>query len=322
MEHISYTIRRILQILIMSMGAIFLSLTPVFAEVGDGFKPSPTSAVFSDIKLGYPHYVAIKFLKERRVLAGYPDGSFKPKRFVSRAEALKILASTLDKAEIKAPEPTMSFPDLHKEDWFYEFAYKALQKGIIQGYPDGFFHPERPINRAESLKIILLEESVMIPEKVMVGPYSDVPVESWFAPYAKISRQRGLFVETRDNGGQLLPNEPVTRGEFAELLYHLLKSSNQSKFTRATYYSDFLAGRGTSSGDPYHPGVYTTAHRTLPFGTKILVTNLLNGESVEVKVNDRGPYATGIDLDLSKSAFASIAKPSSGIIPVEYKIIP
>ena len=129
-------------------------------------------------------------------------------------------------------------------------------------------------------------------------------------------------METRDNGGQLLPNQSVTRGEFAELIYHLLKSSNQSKFTRATFYSDFLAGRGTSSGEIYQHGVFTTAHRRLPFGTKILVTNLLNGENVEVKVNDRGPYATGIDLDLSKSAFAKIAKPSSGIIPVEYKIIP
>ena len=312
---IAYTISHILRILFMGMGVIFLSLTPAFAQ--------EQGTLFSDIKVGYPHYVAIKFLKERNVLSGYPDGSFRPKQFVSRAEALKILFTTLDKAEIKTSMPTISFPDLQKEDWYYEFAYKALQKEIIQGYPDGFFYPGRPINRAESLKIVLLEENDMIiPEKVMTAPYSDVSTESWFAPYAKISKQRGLFMETRDNGGQLLPNQSVTRGEFAELIYHLLKSSNQSKFTRATFYSDFLAGRGTSSGEIYQHGVFTTAHRRLPFGTKILVTNLLNGENVEVKVNDRGPYAIGIDLDLSKSAFAKIAKPSSGIIPVEYKIIP
>ncbi len=291
-----------------------MSLTPVFAE--------EQTDIFNDIKLGYPHYVAIKFLKERNIINGYPDGSFKQERLVSRAEALKILFSALNKAEIKVLEPTISFPDVHREDWFYEFVYKSLQKGIAQGYPDGSFYPARPINRAESLKIVLLEENGMIPEKVMAAPYSDVPIESWFAPYAKLSKQRGLFLETRNNGGELLPNEPVTRGEFAELIYHLLKSIDKSKFTRATFYSDFLAGRGTSSGETYQHGVFTTAHRTLPFGTKLLVTNLLNGENVEVKVNDRGPYATGIDLDLSKSAFAKIAKPSTGIIPVEYKIIP
>ena len=83
-----------------------------------------------------------------------------------------------------------------------------------------------------------------------------------------------------------------------------------------------MAGRSVSSGDTYQPQVFTTAHRSLPFGTKLLVKNLANGKEVEVTVNDRGPYATGVELDLSKSAFSAIASTGAGIITVEYKIIP
>lgn len=277
---------------------------------------------FNDVKVGQENYLAISFLKERGIISGYPDGSFRAKKHINRAEALKILFLTLNKAEIKFQEPFMYFPDVKKSDWFYDSIYRALQKNIVEGYSGGFFYPEKPISRAESLKLLLLEDGGPIPDEVFTMPYSDVPIDSWFAKYAKISKMRGLIIETRENGGQLLPDEFMTRGQFVELIYHFLKSSNKSKFGRATFYSDSLAGRGTSSGDKYHPGVFTTAHRTLPFGTKLLVTSLLNGQVVEVAVNDRGPYAPGIELDLSRSAFAAIANPSSGIIPVEYKIIP
>ena len=90
-----------------------------------------------------------------------------------------------------------------------------------------------------------------------------------------------------------------------------MESTNTYNFGRATYYADSLAARGTASGDPYDPRIFTVAHKTLPFGTMLRVTNLANGKTVDVKVNDRGPYATGVVLDLSKSAFAAIASTST-----------
>ncbi|MCX6735275.1 MAG: septal ring lytic transglycosylase RlpA family protein [Candidatus Peregrinibacteria bacterium] len=61
-----------------------------------------------------------------------------------------------------------------------------------------------------------------------------------------------------------------------------------------------------------------TAHKTLPFGTIVEVTNIANGKSVKVKVTDRGPFGAGRVLDLSKKAFAKIASPSEGVVNVEY----
>jgi rare lipoprotein A len=71
----------------------------------------------------------------------------------------------------------------------------------------------------------------------------------------------------------------------------------------ATYYA---SGRRTASGQAFDPGGYTAAHRTLPFGSSVAVTNLENGRSVTVVINDRGPFTRGVTLDLSRGAARAI----------------
>lgn len=70
----------------------------------------------------------------------------------------------------------------------------------------------------------------------------------------------------------------------------------------ASFYANSLAGRRTASGVRYNPGEMVAAHRTLPFGSLLRVTNEANGRSVEVRVVDRGPFARGRVLDLSRIA--------------------
>ena len=74
----------------------------------------------------------------------------------------------------------------------------------------------------------------------------------------------------------------------------------------ASWYADALAGRRTASGEPYDPSDLIAAHRALPFGTRLRVTNLANDRSVEVRVIDRGPFVAGRILDLSRSAAEEI----------------
>lgn len=81
-------------------------------------------------------------------------------------------------------------------------------------------------------------------------------------------------------------------------------------------HGDGYAWRRTASGEVFDPGQMTTAHPSLPFGTKLRVTNKRSGESVTVRVTDRGPYAGGRILDLSSGAFARIASHSSGVAQV------
>ncbi len=65
----------------------------------------------------------------------------------------------------------------------------------------------------------------------------------------------------------------------------------------------------------------TAAHRTLPFGTKVKVTNVNNGKSVIVTINDRGPFIKGRIIDMSKSSFAKIADLSEGVVDVEIEVV-
>lgn len=76
----------------------------------------------------------------------------------------------------------------------------------------------------------------------------------------------------------------------------------------ATYYADKFNGRKTASGEKFSNSKLTAAHKKLPFGTKLKVTNTANGKSVVVTVNDRGPFTRGYDIDLSKKAFMEISE--------------
>lgn len=72
----------------------------------------------------------------------------------------------------------------------------------------------------------------------------------------------------------------------------------------------------TASGERMNPAAMTAAHRTLPFGTKLTVTNQRNGKSVTVRINDRGPFIKGRVLDLSKAAAHQLGFVKSGHTPV------
>lgn len=94
------------------------------------------------------------------------------------------------------------------------------------------------------------------------------------------------------------------------------------KNVMATYYADKFNGRKTSSGDRFHNSKLTAAHMKLPFGTKVRVTNEANGKSIDVKVNDRGPYSRKMEIDLSKKAYMAIASnKGAGSFKVKIEII-
>ena len=85
---------------------------------------------------------------------------------------------------------------------------------------------------------------------------------------------------------------------------------------KASYYGSKHHGKRTASGERFDQNAMTAAHRSLPFDTRVRVTNTRNGKSVVVRINDRGPYVRNRIIDLSKAAFRSIANPLSGVIPV------
>jgi len=105
-------------------------------------------------------------------------------------------------------------------------------------------------------------------------------------------------------------------------------AANKDKFkpykktARASYYANKFHGRRTASGRIYNMNKLTAAHKTLPFGTIVKVTNISNGKMVVVEITDRGPFVRGREIDLSKKAFFTIASSSgAGYINVSLDIL-
>lgn len=90
---------------------------------------------------------------------------------------------------------------------------------------------------------------------------------------------------------------------------------------KASYYADKFEGRPTASGEKYKHSKLTAAHKSLPFGTKVRVTHLGNNRSVEVVINDRGPYVDDRIIDLSKSAAEKLGFITQGLAEVRLEVI-
>src|SRR5690242_7856078 len=90
---------------------------------------------------------------------------------------------------------------------------------------------------------------------------------------------------------------------------------------RISMYGHDFAGKKTASGEPFDPAALTMAHRSLPFGTRVRVTNLENQRSVEVVVNDRGPFVSGRIADLSEAAARRIGMMANGVVEALLEIL-
>jgi len=90
---------------------------------------------------------------------------------------------------------------------------------------------------------------------------------------------------------------------------------------KASWYGAFHHGRRTASGEVFDMRKLTAAHRTLPLGTRLRVTNLSNGKSVDVRINDRGPFIRNRVIDVSHSVAVALDAVAAGVFPVELRIL-
>jgi rare lipoprotein A len=116
---------------------------------------------------------------------------------------------------------------------------------------------------------------------------------------------------------------PLMRPFFGGVILLLLTSSSfaQVQTGKASFYADKFEGSPTASGERYKHNKLTAAHKSLPFGTKVKVTNTANDQSVEVTINDRGPYVENRIIDLSKSAAEKLGFVNLGLAEVKLEVI-
>lgn len=293
--------------LILSL--VLVSSSPVFGAETSG------PLVFSDVSSTQEYSTAIETLSELGVVSGYEDGSFQPLQTVTRAEALKMILEVTGKDESTAGTDVAPFEDLDIEAWYIPYVNFAFQEGLVNGDGDALtMRPEDPINAMEAIKILVLasEKSSELP---------DIENDTWYSAYLAYAEQNALLVSEAD--GSYAVEKSLTRGELCELLYRFLNHpyTGQVEYGDATYYGYSSNGVNTASGTALDAYGYMAAHKTLPFGTRVKVTNVSTHSSVIVTIVDRGPYGPGRILDLTPAAFEALGSLSTGVLDVRLEVL-
>lgn len=282
-----------------------------------------SSLPFSDVEEGTKYYDAILSLYEDGIITGYSDGTFKPDQEINRVEALKIILESAGTEIIAKTDETSEFTDISGTEWYINYITTGVENKIISGYADGTFKPEETVNLAEAMKMLVnTNELIPILPSDDQEFFADADKSAWYASYINYGAENGLIYA--DSNNNISPDKAMTRAELAYLIYryeNLGYYSGEVDYGKATYYADMFVGDHTANGDVFDQCFLTAAHKTLPFGTIVRVTNLANNQTVEVEINDRGPYVDGYVLDLSKSAFQMISTLGAGVINIEYEIV-
>ena len=166
--------------------------------------------VFTDYTKEDSGYEAVMSLQASGIIDGYPDGTFRPKGVINRAELLKILVEGFYHQEVEAENHC--FPDV-ADEWFAPYVCAAKRLGWISGYPDGTFRPANSVNRAEGIKIVLSSLTTDMQNSEYI-PY-DVPSESWFAPFVGKALEKGILVSR----GSFRPEANLTREDAAVWIF-------------------------------------------------------------------------------------------------------
>jgi hypothetical protein len=193
----------------------------LIAKINDKkFKSSTlTSAPFSDVSRQSEFFTAIKYLSSQKIIKGYSDGKFYPKKTINRAEATKILLLA-NKIEQQAAKN--NFIDIKGDEWFAKFVITAQQKNIIQGYDGKTFRPAKDISRVEFLKIAINAAQKTTKGLSTSVPYQDIKKDEWFTPYVNYSHQKKLI--NLHGSNYFEPAKSITREEASMIIYKLLIS--------------------------------------------------------------------------------------------------
>lgn len=284
------------------------------------FSPSVASGApdfwYNDVPENNVYYDAIYTLTEKGTVSGYQDGSFRTMNDITRTEALKIILEGTDHGEEVAEENAGLAPlgDMEDDAWYLPYANYAYEEGYIAGDPYGNLRPNDSINRAEALKILILAAN-------KTNELTESEEDEWFSPYLRYGIDNALLIP--DSSGAYYPEATLTRGELCELIYRFENHpyTGEFEFGDATYYGYSSNGSNTASGTRLDAYGKMAAHKTLPFGTNVRITNLKNNQSVVVTIVDRGPYGLGRIIDLTPAAFEELGSLSTGVLDVRLEVL-
>lgn len=163
--------------------------------------------------------------------------------------------------------------------------------------------------------VLLLSGSAMLPGLAETGRAASLNAESVSAISNELAIREATDSTTLDQPKQPELPLPVSPEPQAQPRVLAIKTG------QASWYGPGFYGRRTANGERFRPGTLTAAHPYLPFGTKVRVTNLWNGRSSVVRINDRGPFHGGRVIDLAHGAANALGLVSSGVAKVKLEVL-
>jgi len=227
--------------------AAFMAVSITAGTIAPFIAPAPSFAqtAFNDVQSNYWAAEFIQELSRRGVIAGFPDGSFRPEQAVTRAQ----FAAMLRKAFQKSPERQgISFVDVSTSYWGYSAIQEAYTTGFLTGYPGSVFRPNENIPRQQVLVALAngLDYIADNPEDTLQY-YNDSPQIAGYARTPIAAATEKQIVVNYPNVRFLNPRTTATRADVAAFIYQALVSNNQASVINSPY---VVAVRDTTPPEP------------------------------------------------------------------------
>lgn len=267
---------------------------------------------FSDIQQDAWYIESLKEAVIRGIIKGYDDGTIKPKNTVTKGELFTMLyrLSPEKLQEIKTEEPLAN--DIASGYWFYNGLQMALENDILETDSDKNVSPSKELSRAEISKHI---NSYIKWLELRTTPISNEEKE-------EINNEVSEQNTTEETSNQTPSETEDTNEEISDEIKTEGFEVGYKEKGVASYYGFSFDGRRTASGTLLDTASYMAAHKYLPFGSIVRITDPETTKWVEVSIVDRGPFVEGRIIDLTPQAFEDLGFPlSKGIANVELEVI-
>lgn len=195
--------------------------------------PLPRGATaFSDVQTSFWARTYIEALASRNIIAGFPNGTFRPNEPVTRAQFAAIIAKAFTPA---AKRESTVFKDVQPKFWGYEVIQTAYQGGFVSGYPDRTFKPEQQIPRVQALVSLATGLNLTADQPDVLSFFTDAGQIPNYATNAIAAATQRQLVVNYPTVKQLNPNRPATRAEVAAFVYQALVNAQKADALPSPY---------------------------------------------------------------------------------------
>ena len=240
------------------------------------------------------------------VLLFVPSLVFAQEQAISRKDGFLQIWNSIQRATVESREKP--FVDVSADSEGSLAITYAKYRGILDD-DDVNFYPNNPLSFSDALLWLYRTRSV---DDIDILVTENLPNLLGRYPLGDFIYNAGAAEAPR------IMDRSITSEELTELMRRLDETLREEEH-EVSLYAEKFHGDGTAFGETFDMHALTAAHRTFPQNTLVRVTNIENQKSVIVRINDRGPYVEGRDMDLSLAAFTSIAERSKGKIMAQFE---